>query len=85
MGFHFVNDMSLAKQYAGPDGFVYVAEITVSNPMLYSQPETRGPGLGREKVTHLGYDSFMIKEGRYIEMIIFDTSQIVLKDVIEMA
>ena len=83
MGFHFVSDLSLAKQYAGPEGFVYVADITVSNPLLYTWPA--GPGLKREKVVALGHDSFMIKERNYIEMIIFDISQIALKDVMEMS
>lgn len=84
MGFHFVNDMSLAKQYAGEDGFVYVADISVSNPLVYGEEGSSGPGLSREKVVGLGYDSFMFKErGGYIELIVWEPSQINLKNVID--
>jgi FAD synthase len=84
MGFHFVNEMSLARQYAGPDGFVYVAEISVTNPLIYGEQGSRGGGLDRDRVTSLGYDSYMFKQRRYIELVIFDTSQIKVIDVISM-
>lgn len=84
MGFHFVNDMSLAKRYAGPDGYVYVAEITVSNPLVHGEDGSGGPGLDRDKVKRLGYDSYMFVERRYKEVIVFDTDQINVTDVINM-
>jgi hypothetical protein len=75
MGFHFVNDYALATQYAD-GGVIYVCDITVQNPLIYGEDGSKGPNLDRQRVINLGHDSYMFKERRYIELVIFDTTQI---------
>jgi hypothetical protein len=75
MGFHFVNDYALAKKYAD-GGVVYVCDITVQNPLVYGEEGSKGPGVNRQRVIDSGHDSYMFHQRSYIELVIFNMTQI---------
>jgi hypothetical protein len=84
-GFYFTNDLDLGRQYSGGRD-PYVALITFENPYVvdldlpYEQRVGSGmfrPNKGaRERLIDQGYDSVMVLQDGYVEMIVLHPEMI---------
>ncbi len=84
-GFYFTDDLDLGRQYSG-GGDPYVARITFENPYVVDLDlpyEQRAgsrmfrPNKGaRERLIDQGYDSVMVLQDGYVEMIVLHPEMI---------
>jgi len=90
-GIHFSNDYKLAKIYSG-DEEPLKATVTLKNPYTikrsrnseyteesnYAQQTKifRPASTARERLVEMGYDGVILKEGDFVEVVVYDTSAI---------
>lgn len=84
-GFYFTNHLGIGRQYSGGRD-PYVAAITYDNPYVvdldlpYEQrvgSRMFRPNKGtRERLIELGYDSVMVRQEGYVEMVILHAEMI---------
>ncbi len=85
-GFYFTNDLDLGRRYSGGRE-PYVARITFENPYVVDLDLPYGergearrmfrPNKGvRERLLDLGHDCVLVRQDRYIEMVVLDPEMI---------